>query len=91
MCGILKREFMVTLKKNIAISDSGFVFNPSNGDSFSLNQIGLDMLLQLKDARSEEELKAVILSKYDIDKDTLDSDYYDFLKMLGQFKLLEVS
>ncbi len=82
---------MVSLKKNIAISDSGFVFNPSNGDSFSLNQIGLDMLMQLKDAKSEEQVKTAILAKYDIDRDTLDTDYYDFLKMLGQFKLLELS
>ncbi|MCF8257000.1 MAG: PqqD family protein [Flavobacteriales bacterium] len=82
---------MVSLKKNIAISDSGFVFNPSNGDSFSLNQIGLDMLLQLKEAQSEEQVKAAIMAKYDIDRDSLDNDYYDFLKMLGQFKLLELS
>lgn len=82
---------MVTLKKNIAISDSGFVFNPSTGDSFSLNPVGLDILGFLKEGKSEEDIKSTIQAWYDIDRDTMDKDYYDFLKMLGQHKLLEVS
>lgn len=82
---------MVSLKKNIAVSDSGFVFNPTNGDSFSLNGIGLDILLMLKASKQEEEIKATLRSNYDVDADTLDNDYYDFLKMLGQYKLLEVA
>lgn len=82
---------MVTLKKNIAISDSGFVFNPSTGDSFSLNPVGLDILGFLKEGKSESDIKSTIQAWYDIDKDTLDKDYYDFLKMLGQHKLLDAS
>lgn len=82
---------MVTLKKNIAISDSGFVFNPSTGDSFSLNPVGLDILGFLKEGKSESDIKSTIQAWYDIDKDTLDKDYYDFLKMLGQHKLVDAS
>lgn len=81
---------MVSLKKNIAISDSGFVFNPTNGDSFSLNGIGLDILLMLKESKREEEVKKALRAKYDVDEATVEKDYYDFLKMLGQFKLLDV-
>jgi hypothetical protein len=28
----------MNLKNNIAISDSGFIFNPSRGESYSTNQ-----------------------------------------------------
>ena len=28
------------LKENIALSENGFVFNPSNGDSFTMNNTG---------------------------------------------------
>ncbi|MFT4525900.1 MAG: hypothetical protein ACI9FU_002131 [Granulosicoccus sp.] len=81
---------MVRLKKNIAISDSGFVFNPTTGDSFSLNGIGLDILQFLKDEKGEDEIKSTLQAWYDIDRDTVDKDYYDFVKMLGQHKLLDL-
>lgn len=81
---------MVRLKKNIAISDSGFVFNPTTGDSFSLNGIGLDILQFLKDEKGEDEIKNTLQAWYDIDRDTVDKDYYDFVKMLGQHKLLDL-
>ena len=42
------------INKNIAISDSGFVFNPSTGDSFSTNQVGLEIIRLLKENKSKE-------------------------------------
>ncbi|MBL4586318.1 MAG: PqqD family protein [Flavobacteriales bacterium] len=81
---------MVTLKKNVAVSDSGFVFNPTTGDSFSLNAVGSEILHFMKEEKSEAEIKSTIQAWYDIDADTLEKDYYDFLKMLGQFNLLDL-
>lgn len=80
---------MISLKKNIAISESGFVFNPTTGDSFSLNGVGTDILKLLKEGKSESEIKTTVRTWYDIDEDTFEKDYYDFLKMLGQYKLLD--
>jgi hypothetical protein len=82
---------MISLKKNIAISESGFVFNPTTGDSFSLNSVGTDILKLLKDGKSEKQVKTTVIERYDVDGETFDKDYYDFLKMLGQFKLLDAS
>ena len=39
----------MNIKKSIALSDSGFVFDPSSGDSFSTNPIGLEIINQLKE------------------------------------------
>ncbi len=82
---------MIALKKNIAVSESGFVFNPTTGDSFSLNNVGTEILRLMKDGKSEGDIKNTIRAWYDIDEETLEKDYYDFLKMLGQFKLLDAS
>ena len=82
---------MIALKKNIAVSESGFVFNPTTGDSFSLNNVGTEILRLMKDGKSEADIKNTIRAWYDIDEETLEKDYYDFLKMLGQFKLLDAS
>jgi len=37
---------------NIAVSESGYLFNPSNGDSFSLNPTATDIILLLKQRRN---------------------------------------
>lgn len=80
---------MIALKKNIAVSESGFVFNPTTGDSFSLNGVGTDILKLMKDGKSESDIKSSIRAWYNIDEETFEKDYYDFLKMLGQYKLLD--
>lgn len=82
---------MIALKKNIAVSESGFVFNPTTGDSFSLNTVGTAILQLMKDGKDESTIKETVRTLYDVDGDTLEKDYYDFLKMLGQFKLLDAS
>lgn len=75
------------IKKNIAISDSGFIFNPSTGDSFSVNPIGLEIIKLLKDEKPAYEIKKHILKIYSVDEATVEKDFYDFLKMLEQNKL----
>ena len=79
----------MNVKKNLALSDTGFVFNPSTGDSFSVNPIGLEILRLLKDQTSEEEIKKHLLQTYQIDVETIEKDYYDFVKGLEQHKLTE--
>jgi hypothetical protein len=77
------------IKKNVAISDSGFIFNPDTGESFSANPIGLEMLEMLRNGREYEEIRKDILDKYKSDKDTVEKDYHDFITMLKQYNLIE--
>jgi hypothetical protein len=79
----------MNIKKNIAISDSGFVFNPSSGDSYSLNPVGQEILKLLKDDKSDEEVVEYILKNYMTDKDAVEKDLYDFKNMLENYKLTE--
>jgi hypothetical protein len=46
----------MNINKNIAISDSGFIFNPSSGDSFSTNQVGLEIIRLLKEGKKKEDI-----------------------------------
>ncbi len=77
------------INKNIALSDSGFVFNPGTGDSFSTNPIGLEIIKLLKEGKGITEIKMHLLKEYAIDETTLEKDYYDFESMLGKLKLTE--
>jgi len=77
------------LKKNIAISETGYVFNPSTGESFTLNQIGLEIINMAKENKNDEEIKQHLLQKYDTDEASLERYYLDFLEMLKQYQLIE--
>lgn len=77
------------LKSNVAISETGFVFDPTTGDSYSLNQIGTEIIEMMKQDKSEEFIRDVLLEKYEIDKSNLERYFFDFVTMLREFQLLE--
>lgn len=77
------------VKKNIATSEEGFLFNPTTGDSFSTNQIGAEIITMLKKEISSKELIEIIAEKYDVDKSVLERDLDDFTLQLKEFSILE--
>lgn len=77
------------LKKSIAISEGGFVFNAERGDSFSTNPIGIEILQLLKDGESKTAIHNFIQSKYQVDEATCEKDVYDFIKMLNQHNFIQ--
>lgn len=77
------------LKKNIAISDSGFIFNPNTGESFSMNPIGVEIMNLLKEEKSKEEIEKIILGKYQTDEASFEKDFYDFVNILNHYHLGE--
>ncbi len=77
------------IKSSIAISETGFLFMPNTGDSFSVNPIGVEIIDLLRQGKSEKEVKKTILSKYEIDDATLEKDYDDFLNQLKQHNVAD--
>ena len=57
------------LKRNIAVSESGFLFDPTNGESYSLNEQGLEILNLLKKSKSDNEITSYMTETYDIPAD----------------------
>ncbi|MGI4020635.1 MAG: PqqD family protein [Janthinobacterium lividum] len=79
----------MNLKKNIATSENGFIFNPATGDSFSGNTIAAEILAAMKNGETAQQIKANILEKYDVRPEQLESDWEDWLMQLKQANLLE--
>ena len=77
------------IRKNIAVSDSGFLFNPLTGDSFSVNPIGQTIISSFQDEKTDEEIIETILTEYRIDKNTVEKDLNDFKRMLENHKLID--
>jgi hypothetical protein len=77
------------LKKNIATSESGFIFNPSTGDSYSANPIAVEILGLLKEGIAASNIKAQILDRYDVTNAQLEKDWDDFANQLKYANVLE--
>ena len=77
------------LNKNLAVSESGFIFNPGTGDSFSVNPIGAEVLGLLKEDKSPEQIKEVLLGKYEVEKSLLEKDVDDFLTQLQENNMMQ--
>ena len=71
------------------MSKSGFIFNPSTGDSYTVNQIAAEILELLKEFNSLDKVKEEILKNYDVNEKSLDEDLSDFSAHLQQLGLTE--
>ena len=76
------------IKKSLAISETGFVFDPSTGDSYTLNPTALEIIQLLKEDRSPKDITHAIVQKYDVDESTFERYFYDFTGMLKQMQLV---
>ncbi len=72
----------MNIKKNIALSDSGYLFNPSSGESFIVNPIGIEIIDLVKQGMSFSDISKNMLQKYNTDEATFEKDYFDFTNML---------
>lgn len=79
----------MNINKNVAVSDSGFVFNPTTGESFSANPIGTEIIEMLKQGKSQDEIKESILENYITEQDIIDKDIFEFFELLKQYSLIE--
>jgi hypothetical protein len=77
------------IKGNIALSDNGFVFNPTTGDSFTLNGTGREVLLLIKEGKSLDQIKELMLEKYEVDRIILERYLEDFVNELNSNNLFE--
>lgn len=79
----------MNIRKNIAVSENGFIFNPLTGDSFSVNQTGAFILHKMKAGENDESILKALQEEYELDAHTAERDLYDFLSMLKSYQLTE--
>ena len=84
-----KEEKLNTEKlNNLAINETGFIFDPITGNSFTTNTIGIEIIEQLKKGREIQEISDYLLEEYDVGENELEQDVMDFVKNLQNFYLL---
>jgi hypothetical protein len=80
----------MNVKNDIAISESGFVFNPTTGESFTVNPIGAKIIQLIREKKSSEETVKFITEQYNIDDRSAENDLNDFISMLKQYEILSL-
>lgn len=79
----------MTIKKNITISENGFLFDGSTGDSYSVNPIATEMMQLLQDEKSEEDICASIVRKYEVESYIVERHFFEFTNLLQHLNLID--
>jgi hypothetical protein len=77
------------LNPKIAISETGFIFDPTTGDSFTTNSTGKEILSHLSKGANHDEIKYHIMKQYEVTSAEFENAFQDFIVTLKQFQLLE--
>lgn len=78
-----------SIPENVAVSDSGFLFLPSTGETFTMNEIGKEIFKQLQQKIPLDNIISNLLNEYDIDKSSLEKDINDFLLQLKNYNVVK--
>lgn len=69
----------------IAVSESGFVFDPNTGDSYTVNATGLTLLKFFRRTRELEPLVAAVVAEHEVDAVRAERDILEFAAALRQY------
>lgn len=77
------------IRNNIALSESGFVFNPNTGESFTLNPVGQELFVLIREGLDYAEIRTKFLKEYEVEENMFEKDFEDFLHLLHAYQMTE--
>jgi hypothetical protein len=81
----MKREKLTDL----AINQSGFIFDPATGYSYNANDTAIHIINQLIEGIEVEDIVSQLTSEYEVLRDEALSDVEYFLRVLENYNLVE--
>jgi hypothetical protein len=78
--------------QNLAISETGFVFDPRTGATFTLNPAGLTVLVALRDGLALDGIVARVHERFEaVPAGSARQDVVEFVQLLRQHGLVPAS
>lgn len=77
------------IKTNIALSESGFIFNPNTGESFTLNPSGQILFGLIREGKDYPEIRDYFLEHFDAEESIFEKDFEDFMHMMNGYQMME--
>ena len=75
--------------ENLAMSETGFLFLPGTGETFTSNEIGRKIIQLIQKGESNEKIIEKITNEYDVEPNTFEIDLNDFIIQLSQYNLAQ--
>lgn len=74
--------------RTLALNPDGFAFDPTTGESFTLNATGLALLEGLQEELTPEELATRLAERFEVEAEEAARDVDDFLERLRSLRLV---
>ena len=72
----------------LAISDAGFIFDPTTGCTYNTNPMGIEIINHLKSGKDISEIMDMIQQDYEVTENELESDVLDFIQSLKNYQVV---
>ena len=69
---------------HLALSDDGFLFDPTSGHTYTLNSVGTFILRKMIEKYSSEQIIAAVIEEYDVSEEILSRDLEQFYHFLSE-------
>lgn len=73
--------------RELALSETGFLFDPVTGHTYTLNRTGCELLKLLRDGAAEKELPARLAERFAVEPLDAERDCLLFLDQLRAYRL----
>jgi len=77
--------------KELAVSETGFIFNPRTGTTFQVNQTGKFILQQLQQGLSLKKTCEALREAFLVEQEDVERDLLDFVYLLRKQELLRAN
>jgi hypothetical protein len=69
---------------HLALSDDGFLFDPTSGNTYTLNSVGAFILRKMIQKYSFDQIIAAVIEEYDVPEDVIVRDLEQFRLFLSE-------
>lgn len=80
-----KQQVSIDAIKHLAISDSGFIFDPTIGKSYTVNDSALWILKQIQQNNTVDTIEKNITEEFDVSKSQAERDLGEFFEQLNRY------
>ncbi len=74
--------------ENLAVNKNGFAFDPTSGETFTLNETAKEIIEDLARGVEEKEIAKKLSEEYDVTQEEAMNDVLDFKEKLKLYGLL---
>ena len=83
------KYIIMKIKPGLNVNESGFLFDPSTGESYSLNEMGIRYFNMISGGLSKENIRDAIIREFDVEDSVFEKSFIDFEARLRYLRLVE--